>query len=506
MIFKFIISAILVAILSLIGMLCTQDADLNLGYAALMCAPYFIIITFFYFRFNSFRGKLNFVDKPNILFELAYGFVFYLASCLLLPVLLFIGTLGDDYEHKLYADLGDLILEMFPIILTLSIFLTVFSSILITWAIRSYKTLLPVIVIYIVVIAFVYRIVQTNNEKQEMAANAGTVKGAKDGWRGSMSNPEAYPVQLYKGIFLLANDERYEFTFNESNTVNYKAKWGEDGGNTDKKTMALPKALDLTWYSFAEDTFYRVNTPIDYHKLETLFNTPYAEKRGNRKTQESYNSIIMGFAPGGIVVVWAGSSGRRQIEIGRYTAEKVNITRPVSHTEKLQYGDLFNQEWRKKVLTDTAIVPFKVQQLTRNKPISYGYWDKLRVRYSWYPTFVVSPEIKIYDADFSFYNAERFVFFDETLQNNTYEERSIPQNVYIKWYDKNGNRCAVDFEFNEEKVFKQFDSFFNHQKNTHATIEFSISQKDKTATAMLKNGENKLLLLETKVIEYGENY
>lgn len=506
MIFKSIISAILVAILSLIGMLCTQDADLNLGYASLMSAPYFILITFFYFRFNGIRRKLNLLDKPNIIFELVYAFVFYIASCLLLPVLLFVSTLGDDYEHKLYADLGELISEMFPIILTLSIFLSVFSSILITWAIRSYKTLLPVIAIYIVVISIVYSIVQNNNEKEEMAAHAGTIKVNGDGWRGSMSNPEAYPVQLYKGIFLLANDERYEFTFNESNTVNYKAKWGEDGGNTDKKTMALPKALDLTWYSFAEDTFYRVNTPIDYHKLQTLFNAPYAEKRGNKTTQENYNSVIMGFAPGGIVVVWAGSSGRRQIEIGRYSAEKVNITQPISTSERLQYGDLFNQEWRKKVLTDTTIVPFKVQQLTKNKPIPYGYWDKLRIRYNWYPTFITSPEIKIYDADFSFYNAERFVFFDETLQNSVYEERGIPQNVYIKWYDKNGNRCAVDFEFNEEKIFKQFDSFFNHQKNTRATIEFNISQKDKTATAILKNGENKLLLLETKVIEYGENY
>ncbi|MGU3375689.1 DUF2931 family protein [Chryseobacterium sp. M5A1_1a] len=487
-------------------MLCIQDADLNLGYAALMCSPYFILITFFYFRFNGIRRKLNLFDKPNIIFELAYGFVFYIASCLFLPVLLFVSTLGDDYEHKLYADLGEIILEMFPVILILSIFLTIFSSIIITWAIKSYKILIPVIFIYIVFIPIVYSIAQYNNEKQKTVATADNIKATRDGWRGSMSNPEAYPVQLYNGIFLLSNNERYEFTFNEGNTVNYRAKWGEDGGNTDKKTMSLPKALDLTWYSFAEDTFYRVNSPIDYNKLQKLFNTPYVEIRGKRKTQENYNSIIMGFAPGGVLVVWAGSSGYRQTEIGRYPAEKVNITQPMSDGEGLKYGDLFNQEWRKKVLTDTAVVPFKTQQFIKNKPIPYGYWDKLRIRYNWHPTFIVSPEIKIHTADFSFYNAERFVFFDENLQNNVDEERSIPKNVYIKWYDKNGNRCAADFEFNEEKTFKQFDIFFDHQKNTRATIEFNINQKNKIATAMLRNGENKLLLLETQIIEYGENY
>lgn len=506
MIFKSIISAILVAILSLIGMLCTQSDNSNLVYAALFCLPYFILITFLYFRFNGIRRKLNLFDKPNIIFELAYGFVFYIAFCLLLPVLLFVTTLGDDYEHKLYADLGDLILEMFPVILTLSIFLTIFSSIILTWAIRSYKILLPVMIVYIFFISIVYSISQNNNKKQETTISTDHIKISGDGWRGSMSNPEAYPVQLYKGIFLLSNNEKYEFTFNEGNTVNYRAKWGEDGGNTDKKTMALPKALDLTWYSFAENIFYRVNGPIDYNKLQMLFNTPYDEKRGDRKIQENYNSIIMGFAPGGVLVVWAGSSGYRQIEIGRYQAEKISITKPVSYNEKLKYGDLFNQEWRKKVLTDTTIIPFKTQQLTKNKPIPYGYWDKLRVRYNWRPTFIVSPEIKIYNADFGFYNAERYVFSDETLQNNLYEERAIPEYVYIKWYDKNDNRCAVDFKFNEEKIFKQFDDFFNQQKNTKAKIEFNISQKNKTATAMLINGENKLLLLETPIIEYGENY
>ncbi|RXM51189.1 hypothetical protein BOQ64_13975 [Chryseobacterium sp. CH25] len=506
MIFKSIISAVLVAILSLIGMLCTQSDNSNLVYAALFCLPYFILVTLLYFCFNGIRRKLNLFDKPNIIFELVYGFVFYITSCLLLPVLLFVTTLGDDYEHKLYADLGGLILEMFPVILTLSIFLTIFSSIIITWPIRSYKILIPVMIVYIFFISIVYSISQYSNEKQETTISADNIKASGDGWRGSMSNPEAYPVQLYKGLFLLSNNEKYEFTFNEGNTVNYRAEWGEDGGNTDKKTMALPKALDLTWYSFSENMFYRVNSPIDYNKLQMLFNTPYDEKRGDRKTQENYNSIIMGFAPGGVLVVWAGSSGYRQIEIGRYQAEKVTINKPVSYNEKLKYGDVFNQEWRKKVLTDTTIIPFKTQQLTKNKPIPYGYWDKLRVRYNWRPTFIVSPEIKIYSADFSFYNAERFVFSDETLQNTVYEERSIPKNVYIKWYDKNDNRCAVDFEFNEEKTFKQFDAFFNQQKNTNVNIEFNINQKNKTATAMLKNGKNQLLLLETKIIEYGENY
>ncbi|MBB2148673.1 DUF2931 family protein [Pedobacter gandavensis] len=510
MTFKSVISAILVAILALLCMLGTQKDDLNLMYAAFCSSPYVILMAIFYFHFNYFRRKLNLLQRPNVLVELAYGFVFYLAGCMLFPVLLFVGTIGDNYEHKIYEDLGSIISEMLPLFLILSVFLTIFSAIIIGWAIKSYKTLILVLVGYTILVPLIYSFAEVSRDyhkAKEKAENiADNIKEGRYEWHGAMSNPTAYPVQLYKGYFTFPKDEKSEFTFSEGNTVNYKAKWGEDGGGTYREVKSLPKAIDVTWFSFAEDTFYRVNSLVDYQKLRGLFSKSFTDKRVSRFFDENYDSIIMGFAPGGVMVIWAGSTGRRQVEIGRYQAEKVIISTPVSNTGELKYEDLFNREWRKKVLTDTMVVPSKIQQLTKNKPIPYGYWDKLRATYNWRPTFVVSAEIKIHDADFSFYNAERFVFFDESLQSNEYEKRGIPENVYLKWYDKNGNRCAADFDFNEDQTFKKFDVFFNQQKNASGEIEFNIDQKTKKATATLKNGGNKVLLLETEIVEYGKKY
>lgn len=510
MTFKSILSAILVAIFGLIGMLCTQNADLNLAYGAFCCSPYVILIALLYFHFNTIRRKLNFLNEPNIFFELAYGFVFYLAFLLFFPVILFVGTIGDEYEHRLYADLGNVIVEMFPLFLILSIFLTVFSSIIIAWAITSYKRLVPVLIGYIILLPVIESSAtigrDTKKAKQAAEDIAYNLKEGIYEWHGAMSNPAAYPVQLYKGLFSFPKGEQYDFTFSEGNTVNYDANWGQDGGETGKQKSVMPSGLDITWYSFAEDTFYRLNTPIDQEKLRILFSKPYMEKRASRNFEEKYEGVIMGFAPGGVVVVWAGSTGRRQVEIGRYQAEKVSIAKPDSKNERVGYDDVFNSEWRNKVLTDSSVIPLKIQRLTKNKPIPYGYWDKLRTTYNWRPTFVVSPEIKVHDADFSFYNAERFVFFDESLLKNNMEKRGVPEDVYIKWYDEKDNRCAADFEFDEEKTFKKFDEFFNRQKNSSAEIEFNINHKTKKATATLKNGKNQLLLLETEIIAYGENY
>ncbi|MBC8988206.1 DUF2931 family protein [Pedobacter sp. N36a] len=510
MTFKTILSAILVAIFALICMLCTQRADLNLAYAAFCCSPYVIIIALLYFHFNTIRRKLNLLHEPNILFELAYGFVFYLTFLMFFPVILFVGTIGDEYEHRLYADLGNAIAEMFPLLLILSIFLTVFSSIIFVWAIKSYKRLVPVLIGYIVLMPIIDGIASTGRDikksKQEAEDIADSLKNGVYEWHAAMSNPAAYPVQLYKGVFSFPKGEHYNFTFGESNPVNYDARWGNDGTETSKQNAVMPNGLDLTWYSFAEDTFYRLNTPIDQEKLKLLFSKPYLEKRASRNFEEKYDAIIMGFAPGGVVVVWAGSTGRRQVEIGRYQAQKVSIAKPVSKDERLAYNDVFNPEWRNKVLTDSAIIPLKIQRLIKNKPIPYGYWDKLRTAYNWQPTFVISPEIKVHDADFSFFNAERYVFFDESLLTNTMEKRGVPKNVYVKWYDKNGNRCALDFEFDEEQIFRQFGDFFDREKNSSAEIEFNINQKTKTGTATLKNGKNQVLLLKAKIIDYGEKY
>ncbi|MND96558.1 hypothetical protein D3C80_888550 [compost metagenome] len=343
---------------------------------------------------------------------------------------------------------------------------------------------------------------EAERERRDQADN---LKEGRFEWAGAMSNPAGYPVQLYKGIFIFPKDEDYEFTFSEGNTVNYHAKWGEAGAETYKSMMSLPKAIDVTWYSFSENAFYRFHDTIDYNKLLTLFKQPYVERRAASDVEEHYNRIIFGFAPGGGLVIWAGGSGYRQVEIGQYQAKKIDVDQKVSDRNEMVYGDLFNQEWRNKVLTDTMIIPLAIQMAKKNQPVPDDYWNKLRTAYIWNPKFVIAPEIKTYDVIFQYFNAERFAF-DERTQNITVEKRGIPQHIYIKWYDKNQNRCAVNFEFDETDIFKKFKAFFDRDKNIKAEMEITVDTQNSRATARLKNAEHQLLLMETKIIAYGEKF
>jgi len=509
MVLKATISAFVVTLLGLLAMLLTQDADMNLVYGAFCVSPYFLVITLIYFHFNKLRKRFNVFDKPSIVFEGIYSFLYYFIFSTLLPVLLFVGTLGDEYEHKIYADLGGVISEMFPLILILSIFLSLFSSIMFVWGLRSWTALILIFLGYILISVLVSIFSTVGREvreaERERRDQADNLKEGRFEWAGAMSNPTGYPVQLYKGIFIFPKDEDYEFTFSEGNTVNYHAKWGEAGAETYKSMMSLPKAIDVTWYSFSENAFYRFNDTIDYNKLLTLFKQPYVERRTAGDVEEHYDKIIFGFTPGGGLVIWAGGSGYRQVEIGQYQAKKIDVDQKVSDSKEMVYGDLFNQEWRNKVLTDTTIIALAIQMAKKNQPVPDNYWNKLRTAYIWNPKFVIAPEIKTYDVIFQYFNAERFAF-DERTQNITVEKRGIPQHIYIKWYDKNKNRCAVNFEFDETDIFKKFKAFFDRDKNIKAEMEITVDTQNGRATAQLKNAEHQLLLMETKIIAYGEKF
>jgi len=48
--------------------------------------------------------------------------------------------------------------------------------------------------------------------------------------------------------------------------------------------------------------------------------------------------------------------------------------------------------------------------------------------------------------------------------------------------------------------------FFDRDKNIKAEMEITVDTQNSRATARLKNAEHQLLLMETKIIAYGEKF
>lgn len=112
---------------------------------------------------------------------------------------------------------------------------------------------------------------------------------------------------------------------------------------------------------------------------------PFFNRQGKYKL-EAYDYVVSGFAPGGAVFLWL-SGNDKQVEIGRYQAEKATV--PQEEIDRLDNHDrlLFDPVDIKRTMDNPKIVPLEIREAHKGKPIPLGLWDTYRKRYSWRPKF-----------------------------------------------------------------------------------------------------------------------
>jgi DUF2931 family protein len=249
---------------------------------------------------------------------------------------------------------------------------------------------------------------------------------------------------------------------------------------------------------------YHINTELDYQKMVKLFNEGFqssVRKRG--KVMTTYNHITIGFAPGGVVVVWLQGGGQKIVEIGRYQGNKVVISPKEIASLDSHERLLFDPADRERTLKNPKIIAPEVQETNKNKPIPYGLWDSYRIKYSWKPTFVFVREGKMFDdVSFTLFNGERETLLDEEFIQNEYQERAIPKVLSFAWWDKNGQGYAGYFLFDEKEIFNAFKEL--HKKNPEARIdlEIKINPGSIYLGATLKNGINAIPLKKSNTEVY----
>ncbi|MCC9074393.1 DUF2931 family protein [Flavobacterium sp. F-65] len=326
-------------------------------------------------------------------------------------------------------------------------------------------------------------------------------------WQEGLSCPLGYPIQVYRGwlegpkvsngVTEEPNSSTSIFGFGTTTGVGY---WGENSSGMSQGVKPIPQSLNCIWYSYVEDVMYQINTELDYPKMVKLFNEGFqssVRKRG--KVMITYTHITVGFAPGGVVVVWLQGGGR-QVEIGRYQGSKTTISekeiaRLDSH-ERL----LFDPEDRARTLKNPMIIAPEVQEANKNKPIPYGLWDSYRIKYNWRPTFVFVREGKVQDElGIYMFNGESETLLDEVFINNEYQERAVPKGFVIGYWDKKGQGYGGGIDFDEKEIFAAFKEL--HQKNpeTKIDLEIKINPGSAYSSVTLKNGINAIPLKKIKV-------
>jgi len=328
-------------------------------------------------------------------------------------------------------------------------------------------------------------------------------------WGAGISTEIGFPVRIYAGrvgdVSIMAS---FTASFDRPDDG-----WGV-GTQEGSMMKQLPKDIDIIWYSYVEDCFYRVKADLDYPKLLKLFREGYKERANNLETfpkgylERTFTTFVVGLAPGGVVVVWVEGM-RRQIEIGRFQAEKINLKQP----EGLDDHDalIFSEQERKETLEDERFRPKHI----REKPTPFGLWDDYRdIKYPWYPTFEFYKGAKIGDVFIEYFNREMWdTFYEEmTLETPARKNYSsneitiIPDIFYQKGEDisdkkyplpssisfgyraNNGSKYGGYYKFDWEENKKVFAEFFKMYPNTkRARLNIRLNKDNSLFTIRLEN-------------------
>lgn len=328
-------------------------------------------------------------------------------------------------------------------------------------------------------------------------------KMTKFEWQARDSAPEKFPMEIIAAN--LIGDDGADHVPGGSSIAH---GWGRPISVAgDGRKRPLPRVLDILFFSYTEDQFYRAKYALPYNEILKRFQEGFeiVEAVNGERKRVTYDYITVGVAPGGVVAVWLQGRGR-SVEVMYHPADKVNlpwdvlagdmkhISREafVEEVVKAAYAPDVRtgrgDETRKDL--DAPQVREAYAALKKNGP-PLELWDRYRTRYAWKPEFINMPlrdnRIDLID----YYNGEQEAL--DLPLDATFAPRSVPSYVQLVWKTPQmAIGTVVKIFFNEAEVFKAFEKL--GRDNQPLKLEFRVEKVgDKNRfTISLKNDKEKI--------------
>ena len=208
-------------------------------------------------------------------------------------------------------------------------------------------------------------------------------------WSASDSAPEYYDMKIISGTLRYHGDPNGAGTYVPGGG-RISHGWGLMNSThvSGDALKPLPDKLDITFFSYLEDQFYRGTFDLPYDTILLRFQEEEAKpKRKTMDGKELPNSykIIVGVAPGGTVAVWMQSRGQKELFFGK--AKKVEMD--FAKAFRIPIADKAERVAYIKEILEAAAPPDILATIRKNG-IPFNKWADFRKTYNWAPTFAVS--------------------------------------------------------------------------------------------------------------------
>jgi hypothetical protein len=334
----------------------------------------------------------------------------------------------------------------------------------------------------------------------------GDYKTEKIDWLAHSTAPEDYPVTI-----LSPN----EFTSNKGansslipNMEYLHSGWAGAAGSISGSPQPMPDRLNICWFSEAENKIYQGEFAMPQEKLYKIFKEGYmifginhekGAKTGDYGPdlhKETYNSLTVGIAPKGMVVVWA--VGQNRIEIGRFQAKELS-REAANEVFKRHFKESGNMPESIAKEEFVRLTP-KVQEEIKQGTISSKQFDDYRLRYNWKVVF--NKPVSIYEYYIRYFNSEMDGnvppdMLQETFNKKILEPTSkvVPRKFGIYITAQNGKDYLVRLEtLDEQETIEAFKSLEAASPKSEIALFIDINDDFNAFKVILKNDKKELLL------------
>ncbi|MEO8238397.1 MAG: DUF2931 family protein [Flavobacterium sp.] len=310
-------------------------------------------------------------------------------------------------------------------------------------------------------------------------------------WSATVTAPFNYPVEIHKGY--LGNEKKMIAAFVNTGIA-------EDGWNYDGDALSggneMPTLLSLTWISYAEKKFWKIETTIDQTTQEKILQL-YKEGYMNKDLKGvwshiTYKKITVGLAPGGTVVLWL-SGLNKKVEIAHYQAKETFVSvnefyrNPDEDTQQ-EFYDYFYKAYLSK----------ETQTYIKEKGVPVNLWEEYRTKYKYrFNIHFYKEDKESLDRPVEYLNGEKEIIKLENL--GSFEKKALPS--YVRFFFTKYNS---ETEFDGEEILTAFKKLTSKHPDATIEIEAKVAFMYKTVTFIVRC-EGDEIPLEKPVVKMWKN-
>jgi hypothetical protein len=308
-----------------------------------------------------------------------------------------------------------------------------------------------------------------------------------------ISAPEEYPVEVHEGV--LSKGDQFITAIPKAGIA--RGGWGFGSGDAGMKAGSIPNHIELTWISYAEKKFWKIDAALPEDKILALFQKGFHYiNRAGVAVHETFDILIIGLAPGGVVVLWL-DGGVSKKEIGRFQAKEIYVNKldfePVKDPSDSQEA-YFDRRFK-------LIVPKATQEEIKQHGIPYGLWDEYRVLYNWrYHTLSYKGDSDefIDKQSTDFVNGEGNYYQKNNINiAKEYQLQPAPWRSSFTYKDYN-----ADAEFDISEIMTAFKTLNKKHPKEPIDVVVKVAFMYKGLTFIVKCGSDEIPLEKVKVTMY----